>query len=63
MRISENPNTEDIIPRIIEDFDFAKKNLPGTQDQVGRATKWAAQAYLGKVKLYTGDFNGRQSGV
>ena len=49
------PNTEDIIPRIIEDFQFAIDNLPVSQGAVGRVTKGAAQAYLGKVLLYTGD--------
>jgi tetratricopeptide (TPR) repeat protein len=50
-------NTEDIIPRVIEDFEYAVANLPATQDAVGRATKGAAQAYLGKVLLYTGDYS------
>lgn len=50
------PNNEDIIPKIIADFTFAKDNLPATQGAVGRATKGAAQAYLGKVYLYTGDY-------
>lgn len=50
-------NTEDIIPRIIEDFQFAIDNLPADQTAYGRATKGAAQAYLGKVLLYTGDYN------
>lgn len=51
------PNTEDVIPRIIEDFQFAIDNLPAVQGAVGRATKGAAQAYLGKVLLYTGDYS------
>jgi tetratricopeptide (TPR) repeat protein len=50
------PNTEDIVPRMIEDFQFAIDNLPETQGAVGRATKGAAQAYLGKLYLYTGDY-------
>lgn len=55
------PNTEDIIPRIREDFQFAIDNLPATQSAVGRATKGAAQAYLGKVLLYTGDYSGAKT--
>ncbi|NUQ26353.1 MAG: RagB/SusD family nutrient uptake outer membrane protein [Saprospiraceae bacterium] len=50
------PNTEDIVPRMIEDFQFAIDNLPETQGAVGRATKGAAQAYLGKLYLYSGDY-------
>ncbi len=49
-------NTEDIYPRLIEDFQFAVDNLPETQDAVGRATKGAAQAYLGKTFLYNGEY-------
>ena len=49
------PNTADIIPNIISDFEYAIETLPVTQDQVGRATKGAAQSYLGKVYLYTGE--------
>jgi hypothetical protein len=47
-------NTADIYPAIVEDFTFAVANLGTTKplDQVGRADKIAAQAYLGKVLLY-----------
>ncbi|MCU7548698.1 RagB/SusD family nutrient uptake outer membrane protein [Chitinophagaceae bacterium LB-8] len=38
--------------KIAEDFQFAIDNLPETQSQVGRANKWAAKAYLAKVRLY-----------
>ena len=51
------PNDQDIIPNIISDFEFAIANLPATQSEVGRATQGAAQAYLGKVLLYTGDYS------
>ncbi|MFM9952167.1 MAG: RagB/SusD family nutrient uptake outer membrane protein [Saprospiraceae bacterium] len=50
------PNTTDIVPNIAEDFQYAIANLPETQSAIGRATKGAAQAYLGKLLLYTGDF-------
>ncbi len=46
------PNTVDIWPKIEEDFKYAYDNLPETQSQIGRANKWAAGAYLGKVYLY-----------
>lgn len=50
------PNTEDIIPHILEDFQYAVDNLPESQVAVGRSTKGAARAYLGKVLLYTGKY-------
>ncbi|MBK9492271.1 MAG: hypothetical protein IPO07_28405 [Haliscomenobacter sp.] len=50
------PNTADIVPNIMQDFTYAIDNLPETQSAVGRATKGAAQAYLGKLHLYTGDY-------
>lgn len=55
------PNDADIIPNITGDFQFAINNLPEVQDAVGRATKGAAQAYLGKVLLYTGDYSGAKA--
>jgi tetratricopeptide (TPR) repeat protein len=43
----------DVYKLIIEDFDFASKNLlADSAEQNGRATKEAAYAYLGKVLLY-----------
>lgn len=38
--------------RIAADFQYAVDNLPATQTEIGRANKYAAQAYLAKVKLY-----------
>ncbi len=55
------PNNEDVIPKIMSDFQYAVDNLPETQAEVGRATKGAAQSYLGKVMLYTGDFSGAKA--
>ncbi|MGM0530557.1 MAG: RagB/SusD family nutrient uptake outer membrane protein [Bacteroidota bacterium] len=37
---------------IAEDFDFAMNNLPETQPEVGRANKFAAAAYLAKLRLF-----------
>ena len=45
-------NSKDIYPQIEADFQFAIDNLPETQSAAGRANKWAATAYLGKVLLY-----------
>ncbi|WP_163712758.1 RagB/SusD family nutrient uptake outer membrane protein [Mangrovibacterium lignilyticum] len=38
--------------KIAEDFQFAVDNLPETQAEVGRANKYAAAAYLAKLRLY-----------
>ena len=38
--------------KIAEDFEFAAANLPATQTQIGRPTKYAAFAYLAKTRLY-----------
>ena len=46
------PNDKDIWPNIEADFKFAYDNLPAKQAQVGRPTKWAAAAMLGKALLY-----------
>ena len=54
-------NSEDIVPRMIEDFEFAAANLPATQGQVGRVTSGAANAYLGKVLIFNGDYSGAKS--
>ncbi|GAB2785118.1 RagB/SusD family nutrient uptake outer membrane protein [Rhabdobacter roseus] len=46
------PNDKDIWPNIEADFKYALDNLPETQTQKGRATKWAAAAMLGKAYLF-----------
>lgn len=50
------PNSEDVLPRIEEDFKFAVANLPEEKPQgdVGRVDQIAAKAYLGKLYLYQG---------
>ncbi len=50
------PNTGSIWDQIEADFDFAMKNLPDEQSDVGRPTNWAAIAFLGKVHLYQHEF-------
>lgn len=52
------PNDKDIWQNIEDDFKFGYDNLPEIQDKVGRANKWAAAAYLAKVKLFKKDFAG-----
>lgn len=38
--------------KIAEDFQFGIDNLPASQTEIGRANKFAAYAYLAKVRLY-----------
>lgn len=38
--------------KIVADFRFAAENLPETQQQVGRANKYSAQAFLAKTLLF-----------
>lgn len=38
--------------KIADDFEFAAANLPEDQDDVGRANKYSAQAFLAKVRLF-----------
>ncbi len=53
-------NTTDIWPKIEADFDFAYKNLDQSGaprgGQKGRATKWAAAAYLAKAYIFQKKF-------
>lgn len=51
------PNDKDIWPNIEADFKFAVDNLPPTQSQKGRATKYAAMAFLGKTYLFQGKWS------
>lgn len=50
------PNTVDIWPRIESDFKYAMANLPATQLQIGRANKYAAEAYLAKAYMFEHKF-------
>src|SRR5680860_565089 len=43
---------DEIWDLIASDFQFSVENLPMTQDEVGRANKVSAWAYLAKVRLY-----------
>ncbi|GAC1419045.1 MAG: RagB/SusD family nutrient uptake outer membrane protein [Flavisolibacter sp.] len=45
-------NKTDVWPKIEEDFLFAYNNLPDKQNEIGRANKWAAAAYLAKTYMY-----------
>ena len=46
------PNNTDAWPLIEADFQAGIDVLPDVQAEVGRPSKWAAQAYLAKVKMF-----------
>ncbi|KIA87451.1 RagB/SusD family nutrient uptake outer membrane protein [Flavobacterium sp. AED] len=52
LKTSNDLSSQDLWNKIADDFRFAFDNLPQSQDQVGRADKNAAAAYLAKLKLY-----------
>ncbi|MGB5482726.1 MAG: RagB/SusD family nutrient uptake outer membrane protein [Eudoraea sp.] len=53
--VDRTPKAE-VYFQIEQDLIFAAANLPVTQDKIGRVTKGAAQALLGKVYLYQDKF-------
>ena len=52
LQTSNDLTSDALWNKIGDDFQFALANLPETQDQVGRANKLAAAAYLAKTRLY-----------
>ncbi|HWS60080.1 MAG TPA: RagB/SusD family nutrient uptake outer membrane protein [Flavobacterium sp.] len=52
LKTSNDLSSDALWDKIAEDFQFAFDNLPQSQDQVGRADKNAAAAYLAKLNLY-----------
>ena len=52
LKTSNDLSNEESWNKIAADFQFAIDNLPETQTQIGRANKFAAQAYLARVRLY-----------
>ncbi|WP_413993987.1 RagB/SusD family nutrient uptake outer membrane protein [Maribacter sp. 2307ULW6-5] len=54
--VVERTPKEEVYAQIEQDLQFAAANLPTTQTDVGRVTKGAAQALLGKVYLYQDKF-------
>lgn len=52
LQTSNDLSNEELWNVIAEDFIFAYNNLPQSQEQVGRADKNAAAAYLAKLRLY-----------
>jgi len=49
-------NDVDVYPMIVADMKAAQADLPETQAEVGRVNKTAANAYLGKIYMWRGDF-------
>jgi hypothetical protein len=59
--VDENGNYIYIWDKIIDDFEYAYENLPDTwSTEKGCANKWAAAAFLAKVKMYQSSaYNGK----
>ena len=52
LKVSNSMSNEEAWNSIAADFQFAVDNLPEVQKDVARANKYAAQAYLAKLRLY-----------
>jgi hypothetical protein len=52
LQVSNDLGNDESWNKIAEDFQFAVDNLPETQTEMGRANKFAAQAYLAKLRLF-----------
>ena len=51
---AKRSSVEEFYNQMIEDLLFASNNLPNTTNQLGRATKPAAEAFLARVYLFNG---------
>ena len=51
-QVTNDVSNDDLWNRIADDFLFAYNNLPQFQDEVGRANRNSAAAYLAKLRLY-----------
>lgn len=54
-----NASQDELYSQILADFNDAAGKLPAEWDSnnLGRATSWAAKAYIGKVNVWKGDWN------
>ena len=52
LKVSNNLSNDSSWNKIAADFQFAIENLPASQNDLARANKTAAQAYLARVRLY-----------
>jgi len=55
------PNQVETWPNIEADLTYAMTNLPATQSDLGRANKYAAEAFLGKALLYEHNYAGAKT--
>lgn len=55
-----NATKAEVAAELVKDLDAAIALLPETprNNEAGRATKWTAMAYKGRVQMYAGDFAG-----
>jgi len=51
------PNSEPVIPRILEDLDAAIQLLPPTQNGPGRIDQWTAKALKGRVLMHARQYS------
>ncbi len=54
--VTKVKNTADVWPLLEADLLFAVQNLPSSQSQVGRLTRYAAMAVLARVHLFQKDY-------
>ncbi len=52
LKVSNDLPNDEQWNKIAADFEFAANNLPEVQPELARANKYAAQAYLAKLRLY-----------
>jgi hypothetical protein len=63
-KVSNKALTNDQLwDKIAADFQFAANNLPAVQPEIGRANRYAAQAYLAKTRLYQAYTQDEQNNV
>lgn len=52
LKVSNDLSNEDSWNKIAADFQYAVDHLPTEQGEIGRANKYAAEAYLAKLRLF-----------
>ena len=50
---NDDLSNEELWQKLIDDFRYGVENLPEKQEEVGRPTKYAAEAYLAKALLFS----------
>lgn len=54
--VDASGNYINVWPKIEADFQYAMQNLPAVQPQIGRANKYAAEAFLAKAYMFEGKY-------